>query len=69
MKKLCLTLFFLVFPLIKVIEYKTPKYYVCVVFQDQSTYEEYMSYSSLCVLLRDFDKHSTIESLFITRDL
>ena len=45
------------------------KYYVGITFQDQSYYHEYMNGPYLELVIRDFVTDSSIESVFITRDL
>lgn len=45
------------------------KYYVCVVFQDNTCYEEFMDLSSLKSIISDFYSDSSLESVFVTRDI
>ena len=47
----------------------TTKYYVSITFQDGSNYDEYMNGPYIELVVRDFVSNSTIESVFITRDL
>lgn len=45
------------------------KYYVAITFQNGQCYEEYMNGPYLEVVVRSFVLDSSIESVFITRDL
>lgn len=45
------------------------RYYCAITFQDGSCYEEYFNGPYLELVVRDFVRDSSIESLFITRDL
>lgn len=45
------------------------RYYSCVIYQDNRCYQEYVDEHSFCEMVRDFYRDSSIESLFITRDL
>lgn len=49
--------------------YNTLKYYVCLSFQDGSSYEEFMNGCYLEIVVRDFVHDPSFESVFITRDL
>lgn len=44
-------------------------FYCAITFQDGSCYEQYFNGPYLELVVRDFVKDSSIESLFITRDL
>lgn len=45
------------------------RYYVCVIYQNGSAYKEFMTETSFKVVVSDFYLDSSIESLFITRDI
>lgn len=45
------------------------RYYVAIVFQDGSCYEEYMTSSNIQNVVCDFASDSSIESVFFTRDI
>lgn len=45
------------------------KFYCCVIMQDGSCYEEYLSEFALKVVVSDFCADSNIESVFVTRDI
>lgn len=47
----------------------TVKYYVAITFQNGQCYEEYMYGPYLELVVRSFVSDSSIESVFITRDL
>lgn len=44
-------------------------YYCAITFQDGSCYEQYFNGPYLELVVRDFVRDSSIESVFITRDL
>lgn len=45
------------------------RYYVCIIFQNGQTYEEFMPSPYLEVIAREFVADSSIESVFFTRDI
>lgn len=45
------------------------RYYVCVVFQNHQTYEEFVTAPYLEVFVRSFASDPDIESVFFTRDI
>lgn len=45
------------------------RYYTAITFQDGTCYEEYFSAPYLELVVRDFCDDTSIESIFITRDL
>lgn len=47
----------------------TIKYYIAITFQNGQCYEEYMNGPYLEIVIREFVSDSSIESVFITRDL
>lgn len=47
----------------------TIKYYTAITFQNGQCYEEYMNGPYLEIVIREFVSDSSIESVFITRDL
>lgn len=49
--------------------YDNLQYYCAITFQDGSCYEQYFIAPYLELVVRDFVRDSSIESLFITRDL
>lgn len=49
---------------------KTPlRFYTVIIFQDGRCYQEFMTHSSLNIVLSDFVSDSSIESVFFTRDI
>lgn len=65
MKRLCLFLVALLLPDSASLD----SFYIGITYQDGSYYHEYMNAPYLELVVRDFVKHSYIESIFITRDL
>lgn len=49
--------------------YNGVKYYVCVIYQNGQIYEEFMNGPYLELVVRDFVFDSSLESVFITRDI
>lgn len=49
--------------------YNDVDYYCAITFQDGSCYEQYFNGPYLELVVRDFVRDSSIESVFITRDL
>lgn len=47
----------------------TRKYHCQIILQDHSVYHEHMTYKNLLKVVGQFVSDSTIESVFITRDL